>query len=150
MPKIFRTMQKDGAKPLCGDDSFQLGVRVPPHENSDVTPDDGDFVDPQNGGMSVFARIKKMPARLLPARLRDLYPEDFQKASGDNELTVWCMNSEHFGDEDGGTQLVFGWDVPSKPRHGSIEPAHRMQIDDLQRELCATIKQWEINEAPEQ
>lgn len=141
MPKIFRTMQKDGLKPVCGNDSSQLGVRVPPHENPDVTPDGGGFVNPQAGGMSVFAEIKKMPPRLLPARLRDLYPEDFQKASGDDTLTVWCMNSDFFNNTQGVGKLSHNWKHPNKPHHGSIEPVERMLIADLQNELCSTQDQ---------
>lgn len=142
-------MQRREAQPLCGDDFFQLGVTVHPHENPDVVPDSSNFVNLGTGGMSVFAGIKRLPGRLIPARLRDLYPEDFQKASGDDELTIWCMDSDYFEDEKGGTELVLGWDVPSKPRHGSVEPARWMHIDDYQGEFCATTNQWEVNEAPE-
>lgn len=142
-------MQKKEVRPLCGDDFFQLGVTAYPHENPDLVPDSAGFVDPHTGGMSVFAGIKKLPGRLIPARLRDLYPEDFQKASGDNELIVWCMNSEHLFDKEGDGYLAFEWDIPNKPRHGLVEPARRMHIDDFQRELCTTADQWQINEAPE-
>ncbi len=149
MPKIFRTMQKDGSKPLCGSGSFQLGVTVHPHENPDVTPDSGGFVDPQTGGMSVFASMKKLPGRLLPSRLRYLFPEDFQKASGDDTLTVWCMIRKYFHSPQSVSRLSHDWDDPNKPRHGLIKPVERMLIADLQNELCSTRDQWEVHEVPE-
>lgn len=149
MQRIFRTMQKGDPQPVCGDDFFQLGVTVFPHENPDVIPDDAGFVEPLTGGMSVFAGIKKLPERLIPARLSELYPEDFQKASGDDALTVWCMNSEILTDEISAQPLTLRWDLPNKPRHGLIEPGLRLQTEVLLRELCATANLWEINEAPE-
>ena len=149
MPRVFRTMQSKGSQPLCGDDFSQLGVTVYPHESPDVTPDGEGYVQPLMGGMSVFAAIKKLPGRLIPLRLRTLFPEDFQKASGDDDLTIWCLDKEYSHSDMITNELVLSWDSAAPYRHGSIGPLSRMKIDDLQTEICSTAIRWVICEVPE-
>lgn len=146
MGRVFRTMKSQGSKPLCGDESFELGVTVYPHAAPDVTPDETRCIKPGAGGMSVFAAIKQLPGRLIPARLRELYPEDFQKAVGGDDLTIWCINIEHF--RSGANDLMLRWTAEENPRHGSVEPSLIMRVDDMQKSLCSTADLWEVCETP--
>jgi hypothetical protein len=148
MAKLYRSMYEQDGQPKAGNDDFQLGVRVPPHRDADVRPE-GDYVNPGSGGMSVFVSLKKLPGRLIPARLRDLYPNDLQKARGDNALVVWCMGDGEFREGPVTALLVLRLDKPGERRHGLVEPGMRMTLSDYQAELQSTAGEWTVCEEPE-
>ena len=103
----------------------------------------------KSGSLSVFAAIKKPPGRLIPARLRDLYPDHFQKARGDDSPVVWCLGSGEFQNGPITDYLVLRLDRPGEKRHGLIEPDAWMKVEDFQVELRSTIYDWMICEEPE-
>lgn len=139
-------MESQDSRPRCGDDFSQLGVTVHPHASPDVYPDKDGCVEPGTGGMSVFTEIKRLPGRLIPMRLRELYPEDLQKASGDDSLIIWCIDTDKFQDDPSTSELVFTLGQPAKRGHGTIEPRTRMQVAKLLLHLCATKDQWQVCE----
>lgn len=147
-PRVYRAMYENDGQPSTGSEPFQLGVVLPPDPNADVIPENG-YVNAKSGGMSVFAAIKKLPGRLIPARLRDQYPEHFQKARGDDGLRVWCMGSEEFQDGAVTAHLVLRLDKPGEKRHGLVEPNIRTKLEEYQAELRSTVSDWEICEEPE-
>ncbi len=51
MPLTYRSMFKDGDKPLVGSDNHNLGVRVKPHPYPDVDVEPDGTVSPADGGM---------------------------------------------------------------------------------------------------
>lgn len=153
-PKVYRAMYEHDGQPATegspfqpGSNFFQLGVVLPPDPRADVNLEDG-YVNTKSGGMSVFAAIKKLPGRLIPSRLRDLYPDHFQKARGDDSLFVWCMGSGEFQDGAVTDHLVLRLDKPGEKRHGLIEPNVRMKIEDYQAELQSTVGDWKVCEEP--
>lgn len=147
-PKVYRSMYENDGQPAAGNDPFHLGVVLPPDPNADVTPESG-YVNIKSGGMSVFAAIKKLPGRLIPTRLRDQYPDHFQKARGDDSLFVWCMGSGEFQDAAVTDYLMLRLDKPGEKRHGLIEPSARMKVEEYQAELQSTISNWKVCEEPE-
>lgn len=147
-PKVYRSMYEKDGQPAVGSDPVQLGVTLPPTINADVTPESG-YVNKESGGMSVFASLKKLPSRLIPTRLRDLYPENFQRARGDDSLLIWCMGNGEFQNAAITDHLVLRLDKPGEKRHGLIEPGTRMKIEEYQAELYSTVGDWKICEEPE-
>lgn len=139
MPRIYRAMYHDGAKPVPGATKYQLGVRVPPDSPADVTPDAEGYVDP-GAGMSVAPAWRKLPAFLIPERLKDKVP----KARGDDDLRVWRHGEGPFADGSINAQLALS---RTTAKHGEVEPAHRTLLGDYQAALAATQNDWEWDEA---
>jgi hypothetical protein len=131
MPLVFRSMLADGDKPLVGQRSSALGVRVP----HDITPHDDGTVEPGKGGMSVSPAPNCLPPFLIPAQLRGRYPG----ATGKSNLVCWWMGEGPFAEAAISADLSLR---PDSARHGQVEPARRMLIDGFQTALAATRGQW--------
>ncbi len=147
-PKMYRSMYQRDGRPSAGSGPFQLGAVLPPDANADINPEEG-CVNIKSGGMSVFAAIKKLPGRLLPTRLRDQYPDHFQKTRGDDGLVVWCLGTGDFQDASVTDRLVLRLDRPGEKRHGLIESNLRMRVEEYQAELQSTGGDWKVCEEPE-
>ncbi len=77
MPTVYRSMKSaaDGL-PVVGDQSKELGVRVPPNPSSDVDVDPITQMVVLNGaGMSVAANWRLLKPHLVPARLSGIVPK---------------------------------------------------------------------------
>jgi hypothetical protein len=131
-------MKSDGnGGPQVGDTSVTLGVRVP----MDIQPDSSGMVQPANGGMSVVPSLKDLPARMIPARLRNRVPG----AAGRESLSVWGTGEGLF------VQAGFARDLslrpdPQNPRHGFVEPDVEMALDRYRAALSATRPDWSVDE----
>src|SRR3954451_10880370 len=118
MPRVFRLMKEVIGSPLCGAVAMALGVRLPqPGHEPDVPVDASGNVHPGTGGMSVYASLPSMPARMVPKRLLPIIPF----AAGSNNLRVWAMGEGPFEDGPIAPRLRFRVD-PEDPMHGFIEP----------------------------
>lgn len=139
MPRIYRAMYHDGAKPVPGATKNQLGVRVPPDSPADVTLDAEGYVAPGRG-MSVAPAWRKLPFFLIPERLKGKVP----KARGDDRLRVWRHGEGAFADGSINGQLALS---RTTAKHGEVEPASRTLLGDYQAALAATKNDWEWDEA---
>jgi hypothetical protein len=135
MPKICRSMVEDVGKPMVGPEGRMLGVRVAPNPQPDIPVDPNGNVQPNSGGMSV---APEWPYFLVPRRLRAIRSD----ARGRNDLVCWSMSEGPFerGDISDGLLLRPDPDNPSK--HGFVEPAREMSIDEFQECLAQTRDQW--------
>ena len=140
MPLIYRSMSADGDKPLIGASADALGVRVPPAHRSDIVPDASGFVSFGTGGMSVAPAWRDLPLHRIPSRLRDLV----QGARGKNSLCCWKMGEGEFAAGSVAARLLLRLE---NARHGLVEPAQKMSLDDYQADLAATRDQWVRDEA---
>jgi len=139
MPRIYRAMYHDQAKPVPGAKPNQLGARVPPASPTDVTQDAGGHVLP-GSGMSVAPAWRKLPAFLIPERLKDKAP----KARGDDRLRIWRHGEGAFVDGAINAQLTLS---RTTSKHGEVEPAQRIPLGEYQAALAATRDDWEWDEA---
>jgi hypothetical protein len=133
MPLIFRAMRADGGKPLVGTGSKCLGVRP-----GEIPVDEGGLVHPGTGGMSVAPSWPELPHHLIPKRLRQLVP----KASGTGNFTVWKMGDGPFVASPVSPDLVLRPDPKDPDRHGFVEPARSMTLDEYLAALAATRDSW--------
>jgi hypothetical protein len=138
MPLVFRLMKSDGDRPSIGTASMMLGVR-PDDRDIPVLPDG--TVAPGTGGLSVYAALRDLPARMIPRRLRGLIP----KATGSDKLCVWAMGEGPFAPGGIAPKLTLRVD-PNDPRHGFIEPEVIMTLAEYQEVLAATQDQWVVDE----
>ena len=114
-----------------------LGVRVPPNDIPDVTPNEAGNVHPGGGGMSVNRDWKRMWPHHIPRRLKS----KVLPATGSNRLRIWSHGTGPFADGEfaQGLQLrVDGTD------HGVVEPDEEMPISAYQEALAATRNDWSI------
>jgi hypothetical protein len=136
MPRIFRVMKKaDGERPLVGDSSTCLGVRVP----TDIEPVADGSVHPGTGGMSVNPSLADCPPHLVPKRLRHLMPE----ARGSERNFVWRMGEGPYvrGPVADGLDLR-----PDRPGHGLVDPASPMSLDSYLAAIVVTRDRWDVDE----
>lgn len=139
MPLVYRAMLNDNGKPVVGNEAKMLGVRVPPTEPPDVQPEPDGTVRPGGGGMSVAPEWRKLPAFLIPARLKD----KVHKARGSNRTACFRMGAGAFVGGPFSTGLQFRTD---KESHGLIEPDRPMHVDALQAALETTRDEWQPDE----
>ncbi|MCE9555855.1 MAG: hypothetical protein K8T91_21105 [Planctomycetes bacterium] len=140
MPRMYRSMFKDGDKPQTGEGKNTLGVRLGPVPPNDITPDADGNVEPEKGGMSVAPRWQKIRIHLIPKRFCSLVPG----ARGSNKLHLW----EHgIGDFEGGF-IANGLSLTiTSVDHGVVEPSHKMKSESYLSALAATQSDWrEIGE----
>lgn len=138
MPKICRVMKSDGGKPVLGESASALGARVP----TDICPDSDGKVYPATGGMSVSPSMYRMPARMVPMRLRHLVPN----AAGSNSLSVWSMGEGPFIAEGIASGLRLRPDPKNSDGHGFVEPEAVMSLNQYQAALTTTQDQWTLDE----
>ena len=137
MPKIYRGMKQDQGKPALGPTPMTLGARVP----EDIYADASGLVYPGIGGMSVSPSLLTLPYFRVSKRLRALRPD----ATGSNELCVWSMGVGNFADGFLTAQLQLRLD-PDNEKHGFVEPAVSMSLDEYQNALISTRDLWTIDE----
>jgi hypothetical protein len=138
MPKIFRGMLPDGAKPMLGSDGKMLGIRIP----VDIRPDANGNVFPRSGGMSVSPTLRQLPPHRIPRRLRAVGVSD---AEGTDKLNVWSMGSGPFVEGPVRAGLTLRLD-PNDPTHGLVEPDRVMSVNDYRIAIEATRDDWVIEE----
>jgi hypothetical protein len=92
MPKIFRTMLMQEGRPAVGTESHMLGVRVPPHEYADVSPDETGTLHSRQGGLSVARSVEDLLPHLVPKRLKRF----IQGAGASDSRFVWSMGKGYF------------------------------------------------------
>jgi hypothetical protein len=142
MPLVYRAMLADGDRPQVGQTALSLGVRVPPDENADVAVSADGMAEPRSGGMSVAPAWRMLPVHRIPRRLRPKFP----RAAGKNGFFLWRRGEGPFTEGPFAERLLFRPD-PEKPnKHGFVEPAARMPVEEYQAALAATRDQWVIDE----
>jgi hypothetical protein len=142
MPRVFRLMKDVAGRPLCGSVAMALGVRpLQPGRAPDIPVDEFGNVQPGTGGMSVYASLRAMPARMVPKRLLPIVPS----AAGSNNLRVWAMGVGRFTDGPIAPQLRFRVD-PEDSMHGFIEPDDIMTVAEYEAALAATQSAWVVAE----
>jgi len=139
MPKIYRSMKRDGDKPLVENSANGLGVRVGNGPNDDLPVTNTGEVVPGSGGMSVSSSWRFLPIHRIPRRLRVKLPS----ATGNNSLSCWSMGTGEFSAGAVGGGLVLRADSTS---HGLVEPAERTHLDSYLKNLTATRDEWVIDE----
>lgn len=145
MPKIYRAMFAADRLPEVGDWSCMLGVRTPPHDHTDITPDEFGNVSPNTGGMSVNPTVSDIPLSFKPKRWRHQYPE-YKDARGKDNIEVFTYGSGEF------TQAHITVDLalqPDSTTHGVVEPSRSMQIDIYRSALVATQPGWQLLIVPD-
>lgn len=122
---LYRAMRKDSAgKPLCGTEGNSLGVRP----GVDVRANDAGLVTSGHGGLSVTPNDPaRLPPHVRPTRL-----------GGKGKLPVFGIPALGLGEE-----LAYRSDPERPDRHGFIEPAIDMKLDEYQSALAATQNAWE-------
>jgi hypothetical protein len=137
-PLCYRVMRIVDGRPHIGDSARSLGVRVPPHEPPDVTPEGG-VVRPYTGGMSVAPCLRSLPLYRIPSRLVHLVPG----ARGNDNDWCWRIGEGSFANSPLGCNLQLTVDSVS---HGLIEPSRAMPLDCYREALAQTQSNWVIDE----
>jgi hypothetical protein len=135
-------MLADGNRPQVGPAALALGVRLPPDEHADIAVGADGTVEPRTGGMSVAPAWRLLPVHRIPRRLRAKFP----RAAGKNAISLWRMGAGPFTEGPFADRLLFRPDPEKPSKHGFIEPAAQMPVDDYQGALAATQDQWAIDE----
>lgn len=139
MPRMFRSMLRDGDRPMVGPSAKMLGVRVPPAEKCDLSPDENGEVAPGTGGMSVAPNWRDLPDYRIPERLQHILPG----ARGKDNLSCWRMGNGPFEPGFVADQLVLR---PGATDHGMVEPDRRMLLASYILAIEATRDLWVIDE----
>jgi hypothetical protein len=141
VPMIYRAMRRaEDGLPVVGYRSNELGVRVPPHDHSDVDVNDANEVALNRQGMSVVSEWRCLPVFLVPKHLRPFVPG----AVGSNALAIWRMGRGPFEDGPIGAGLALASKEGTR-RHGVVVPIERMTIARFQAALAATRNDWKID-----
>lgn len=143
MPKIYRTMKRDGALPVVANSFYGLGARSP----RDIPVDVSSSVHPGTGGMSVNADPFALYPPLIPQRLKDLDPR-YAGGTGPDDCSIFCMGEGEFADGRLGGDLDLRLD-PGRIGHGFVEPAQEMESDRYLGALAATRGAWQVCEEPD-
>lgn len=133
-------MLKDGERPLVGTDDNMLGVRTAPHDGADIAVDGNGLVYPNTGGMSVSKDWRRLPALLIPGRLRAICPH----ARGSESYSIFRYGDGLYETGPLANDLSLSWGVKY---HGTIEPAKATLLSTYQAALAVTCEQWSIAEA---
>ena len=146
MPRIFRSMRRDGDRPLVAAAADGLGARVPPALGLvDIYPTSAGQVSPVTGpqgeGMSVAPDWRVLPPHRIPDRLRSLRKD----ARGSKSLFCWFMGRGPFVADHVAEGLRLHPDADNIT-HGVVEPARTMHVDEYQQALAATRPAWDIIE----
>lgn len=125
------TPAQDGL-PLVGRSARMLGVRVPPAEPSDVTPDAGGDIQPGGGGLSVApTSMWNLPAYRRP---RGMQPGSTGKR-GDRVYGV-------LGDALVPHALAVRLDEAKPTLHGFVEPIAPVPLASYEAALANTRPAW--------
>lgn len=117
-------MRADAAgSPSAGGGAFQLGARVP----RDVKPDGAGMVERRKGGMSVAPDDPRRMATIVRPRAWGGLAED--------DVLMFAFNTVEFD----ASRLHF---ERSGAKHGSVQPAARVRLDEYQRALAETRLGW--------
>jgi hypothetical protein len=144
MPSFYRSMIEEGGRPVIGRSATALGVRVPPSQPTDITPDAAGNVHPGSGGMSVVSGWRHLKPWRIPLHLRPVFPAAAGRSVG---LRCWRMGTGTFGlAGPAAPGLAFAPD-PRDPNHATLEPDRVMALADYEAALAATAPQWVIDEA---
>lgn len=136
MPKIYRTMIKDGDVPAIGNGRDMLGVRpvdIQADNNVDST------VHPRTGGMSVNICLCMMKDFLIPARIG-------RGGRAKDDRFIWRTGEGRFARSKVADRLMLGPDRDSTSGHGCVEPDRSMPLAEYEIALAATQDMWEIDE----
>lgn len=135
MPLVFRCMLRDGDRPAVGGESYMLGVRVPPHSNADVHPDEAGIVNVRCGGLSVNEDWRRMQFYHIPRKFESIVPG----ARGSNKRAIWRFGDGSFADGPFAAGLLLRVDSPN---HGLVEPDIALPLHELQQRLAETREGW--------
>jgi hypothetical protein len=143
MPTVFRSMKAaaDGL-PVVGDQSKELGVRVPPNPHADIDVDPYTSLVVLNGsGMSVAENWRHLPGHLIPARLSPIEP----RARGSDDLKCYRLGDGPFspGPVANGLELVL---KPGSSESGNLVPSVAVSVSQFQADLAGTREQWVVDE----
>lgn len=143
MPTVYRSMKAaDDGLPEVGDQSKQLGVRVPPNPHADIEVDASTNRIVLNGsGMSVAENWRLLPPHLIPLRLAAIVSD----AKGKNHLVCYRMGDGPFipGPLTTGLELVL---KPGAIDRGNVVPGAAVTVAQFQADLAATRPQWVADE----
>ena len=143
MPQVWRGMLMENERPRVGRGGNLLGVRVPPDGRPDIAPDQGGFVEPNQGGMSVSPSPERLPPHRIPRRLSQRYPDRFPDARGPEGLFCWSLGEgSPFEAGSIGDRLVLRPDPNAPNRHGFVEPSERMTLQNYETALGETRDHW--------
>jgi hypothetical protein len=133
----------DDGLPTVGEQSKQLGVRVPPNPHADVDLGTGDAVILNGKGMSVARHWTDLPPHLIPKRLD---PQKTMGATGSNQLCCFKMGTGSFktGAMSESLQIVL---KPQNSLAGNIVPAASVTIQQFQQSISATRANWTVDES---
>lgn len=141
MPTVYRTMWEVDGKPLVGETANCLGVRTPPDEHPDIRPEQG-MVNRGMGGLSVAPHWSKLPLFLIPKHLEHIVARARAKPG------MRCFKWGDGGFEDSELTRNLYLRVENM-KHGLIEPANPMSIEEFQACLAGTRDSWTIDESHE-
>lgn len=147
MPRMYRSMRKEGHFPMVGNEAACLGVRLPcSSDNADVNPDSNGMIEPETGGMSVAPQWRDLPGHRIPSRLKTKAPK--ARAKDSSGLFMWRMGDGPFTRESVAASLVLKPDPPVDGRitHGVISPSSKTHVDHFVVALVATRELWQIDE----
>ena len=141
MPRAYRAMKGDGGRPMLGASASTLGVRP----GVDIHPDEPGQVQPETGGMSVSPSLSTIPLRFLPRRLHDSGVQP--GAIGSNSLHVWAMGTGKFEKGSVAEHLILRPDPGDPQRHGFVEPATTMMLQQYVDAVISTREHWIVDES---
>jgi hypothetical protein len=125
--RVLRAMKADeDGKPKIDNTARTLGVRIGGRRPDIVVAASG-FVLPETGGMSV----SPPPPENLPEHRR---PDEY---GGIGRDPVWELNIDYLPPE-----LVYRPDPKDPYRHGFVEPAVPMHLDEYEKFLRMTQTLW--------
>jgi hypothetical protein len=139
MPRVYRSMKREGDHPKLGASSTTLGVR----NGVDITPDASGNVAPRTGGISVRPDLGAIPLRFLPKRLHD--SGRAPGAFGSNSLNVWRVGEGTFAAGEVAKDLGLRVD-PDDAHHGFLEPADEMSFGHYSSAVEETRSSWTLDE----
>ncbi len=143
MPLMYRPMKSDNDQlPVCGSNSKELGVRVPPNENADIDVTETQTVILNRRGMSVAENWRSLPGHLIPKRLTPVFPG----ATGSNSLSCFRIGEGAFADCNFNDELILVL-KPGRTSKGNLAPGREMSVGAFQAALAATREQWQIDES---
>jgi hypothetical protein len=142
MPTVFRSMKAAADGLVLGDQSKELGVRVPPNPHSDVDVDPiTNLVVLNQKGMSVVENWRNLLPHLIPARLSVIV----SKARGSDNLKCYRLGDGPFASG----LLAPGLELVPKPGTadaGIVVPRAAVTVSQFQADLAATRVQWVVDE----
>ena len=137
-------MNADNGQPAVGTERNMLGVRVPPDERHDISPDAEGYVQPGGGGLSVNPSIMALYEKtvvLIPSHFRHR-DKRYKGARGKDPLQIFRLGEGDFARAHVTEHLVLAPDRNMPVTHGVIEPARRVLLSEYQSNLQNTRNEW--------